>query len=182
MRLVARPLPGAMVLEAEPRFDERGSFQRCFCQAELEALGIRADIAQANLSFSEKARTLRGLHYQAGPSAERKVVTCVQGAVHDVVLDLRPDSPSYGHHAAVELSARNRRILVVPEGCAHGFLTLEPGTMMLYLVTAPFDPAHDRGVRWNDPGFAIPWPFPPEVISPRDAALPDFDFSLHRAA
>lgn len=182
MRLVARPLPGMMVLEAEPRFDERGSFQRCFCRAELEALGIRADIAQANLSFSEKARTLRGLHYQASPSAERKVVTCVQGAVHDVVLDLRPESPSHGRHAAVELSARNRRILVVPEGCAHGFLTLEPGTTMLYLVTAPFDPARDRGVRWNDPAFAIPWPFSPEVISPRDAALPDVDPSLHRAA
>lgn len=182
MRLISRPLPGMMVLEAEPRLDERGYFQRCFCRAELAAFGVDPGIEQANLSFSERSRTLRGLHYQLGANAEIKVVTCLRGAVHDVVLDLRPTSPTYGCHVALELSPGSRRILVVPEGCAHGFLSLQPGTLMLYLVTAAYDPAHERGVRWDDPAFAIPWPHAPEVISTRDATLADFDPSVHRAA
>ena len=182
MRLLSQPLPGMLVLEGEPRRDERGWFQRCFCRAELAAWGLRADIAQANLSFSGQAGTLRGLHYQLGPSAESKLVTCLEGGVLDVVLDLRPDSPSYGRHAAVELAGGNHRSVLVPHGCAHGFLSTEPDTRMLYLVTAPFDPVRERGIRWNDPAFAIPWPFPPVVISPRDAALPDFDPCCHLAA
>lgn len=182
MRLLSQPLPGMLVLEGEPRRDERGWFQRCFCRAELEALGLCADIAQANLSFSAQAGTLRGLHYQLGPSAESKLVTCLLGGVLDVVLDLRPASPSYGRHAAVELSPHNRRSVLVPQGCAHGFLSTEPASQMLYLVTAAFDPLRERGIRWNDPAFAIPWPFPPAVISPRDATLPDFDPGCHLAA
>jgi dTDP-4-dehydrorhamnose 3,5-epimerase len=182
MRLISRPLPGMMVLETEPHADERGFFARCFCREELAALGLDPAIAQGNLSFSEHAGTLRGLHYQLGSSAEAKIVTCLQGALHDVVLDLRPASPTFGRYAAVELTPKNRRIVVLPEGCAHSFLTLKPGTLMLYLVTAAYDPVRERGVRWNDPAFAITWPYPPQVISPRDAALPDFDPGFHLAA
>ena len=182
MRLISRPLPGMLVLQAEPRVDQRGYFARCFCRTELAQWGVTAPIEQANLSFSERALTLRGLHYQVGPSAETKVVTCLQGALHDVVLDLRPASPSYGQHAAIELTAENRRVVVVPEGCAHGFLTLTDATLLLYLVTAAYDPVRERAVRWDDPGFAITWPFRPSVLSPRDAALPDFDPGQHRAA
>lgn len=182
MRIVSRPLPGMLVLEGEPRIDERGYFQRCFCREELAALGLDPALAQVNLSFSEHARTLRGLHYQLGPSAETKFVTCLQGAVHDVVLDLRPGSPTYGRHAAVELSPASRRTVVVPEGCAHGFLSLAPGTQMLYLVTAAYDPVRERGVRWDDPAFGIEWPHRPAMISPRDACLPDFDPDMHLAA
>ena len=182
MRLISRPLPGMMVLEAEPRGDRRGYFARCFCRAELEALGLRLGIEQANLSFSERVGTLRGLHHQLGPSAETKILTCLQGAAHDVVLDLRPASPAYGRHAAVELSPANGRVVVVPEGCAHGFLTLADATLVHYLVTAAYDPVRERGVRWDDPAFAISWPFPPTVISPRDAAHADFDPGHHLAA
>ncbi|MEK0085493.1 dTDP-4-dehydrorhamnose 3,5-epimerase family protein [Benzoatithermus flavus] len=174
LRLLDRPLPGMAVLETLPHRDERGSFARCFCRETLQALGIGAEVAQANLSFSEQRGTLRGLHWQEKPGAEVKIVTCLAGALHDIVLDLRPDSPTYGRHAPVELSAANRRIVVVPEGCAHGFLTLADRTLVLYLVSAAYDPARERGVRWDDPAFALPWPFPPRVISPRDAALPDF--------
>jgi len=182
MRLISSPLPGMMVLEAEPRVDERGFFQRCYCRRELAALGFPPDLAQANFSFSERAGTLRGLHHQLAPSAEAKLVVCLQGAVHDVVLDLRPDSPTYRCHAALELSPENRRVVLVPEGCAQGFLTLRDATSMLYLVTAPYDAARERGIRWDDPAFAIRWPRSPKVISPRDAALPDFDPEHHDAA
>lgn len=174
MRLLDQPLAGMLLIEAEPRHDERGWFQRCFCRAQLATFGVEFAIQQANLSCSDHPFTLRGLHYQAPPGAEAKVVTCIAGAVHDVVLDLRPGSPTFGRHAAVALAPANRRILVVPAGCAHGFLTLEPDTRMLYLVTSAYDPELDRGVRWDDPAFAIPWPRAPAMISPRDAALPDF--------
>lgn len=182
MRLVDRPLPGMMVLEAEPHRDRRGFFARCFCRRELERFGLDPDIEQANLSFSEQEGTLRGLHYQLPPSAETKIVLCLKGAIHDVVLDLRRGSPTFGRHAAVELSEANRRILVVPEGCAHGFLTLSDATLVFYLVSAAYDPALERGVRWNDPAFGIAWPFPPRVISERDAAHPDFNPVRHLAA
>lgn len=182
MRLVSRPLPGMLVLQAEPRVDPRGFFARCFCRDELAAFGVDAGIAQANLSFSAQAGTLRGLHYQIGASAETKVVTCLQGALHDVVLDLRSDSPTFGRHAAVELSAANRRLLVIPEGCAHGFLTTGDATLLLYMVSRAYDPVRERAVRWDDPSFAIYWPGPPRVISPRDAAIPDFDPVHHLAA
>ncbi|MEO1018731.1 MAG: dTDP-4-dehydrorhamnose 3,5-epimerase [Pseudomonadota bacterium] len=182
MRIVARPLPTVMLLEPEPRRDERGFFARCFCREELEELGIKADVVQANISFSKTAGTLRGMHYQIGPSAEIKFVQCVQGAIHDVVLDLRADSPSFGQSWGARLDDRNRRILVVPEGCAHGFLTLEPETLVHYLVTASYDPVRERGVRWDDPAFTIAWPQPPEVISDKDQSYPDFDPGYHLAA
>ena len=182
MRLISRPLPGMLVLRTEPRTDERGFFSRCFCRHELGRFGVTPAVEQANLSFSERAGTLRGLHYQMAPSAEVKVLTCLQGAVHDVVLDVRPSSPTFGRHAVVELSATNGRMVVVPEGCAHGFLTLSDEALAFYLVSNRYDPVRERGVRWDDPAFAIDWPATPTVLSPRDAAAPDYDPGHHLAA
>lgn len=182
MRCVARPLPGVLVLEAEPRADQRGFFARLFCRAELAGLGKEARVEQANVSYSAQRGTLRGLHYQLGPSAESKLVTCLRGSLHDVVLDLRPGSPTYGRWAGIELSAANRRLVLVPEGCAHGFLTTEDDCLVFYLVTAAYDPLRERGVRWNDPAFGIVWPFPPTCLSERDASHPDFDPGFHLAA
>ena len=182
MRLISRPLPGMLVLQAEAHTDARGSFARCFCREELaDARARRRNRAGEPVLFRAGRHAARAA-LPAGPSAETKVVTCLQGALHDVVLDLRPASPSYGQHAAIELTAENRRVVVVPEGCAHGFLTLTDATLLLYLVTAAYDPIRERAVRWDDPGFAITWPFRPSLLSPRDAGYPDFDPGQHRAA
>jgi dTDP-4-dehydrorhamnose 3,5-epimerase len=185
LRCVGRPLPGMMVIEAEPRSDARGFFARMFCREELRRLGLgegAAGVEQANLSYSAKRGTLRGLHYQLRPSAETKVVSCVRGALHDVVLDLRRESPAFGRWAAVELTAANGRLVVVPEGCAHGFLTLADDSLAFYLVSKAYDPLRERGVRWDDPAFGIVWPFAPSCLSDRDAAHPDFDPGFHLAA
>lgn len=183
MRVAGRPLPGMLVLDPEPRTDARGSFARVFCREELRRMGVAgASIEQANVSRSLRRGTLRGLHYQLPPSAEIKVVSCARGALHDVVLDLRPDSPAFGRWAAVELTEDNGRIVVVPEGCAHGFLTLADDTVAHYLVTASYDPVRERGVRWDDPAFSISWPFAPSRLSERDAAHPDFNPGFHLAA
>ncbi len=164
-----------LVLEAEPHADSRGFFTRLFCRTELAGLGKEAAVDQANLSYSAGRGTLRGLHYQLGPSAETKMVSCLRGRLHDVVLDLRPVSPSFGHWAAVELSETNRRVVVVPEGCAHGFLTMEDDCLAFYLVTAAYDPLRERGVRWDDPAFGIEWPATAGVtINERDRTYPDF--------
>jgi dTDP-4-dehydrorhamnose 3,5-epimerase len=182
LRIVARPIPGVALLTSDARRDERGWFARCFCRAELRELGIDRPVEQANMSSSLRRGTLRGLHYQLPPSAETKLVSCLQGSVYDVVLDLRPDSPTYTQHFGAELSAGNRRVMVVPEGCAHGFLTLEDSALILYFVSTPYDPVRERGIRWDDPTFAIDWPFAPEVVSDRDHAHPLFVPDWHRAA
>lgn len=182
MRVIGRPLRGVVFLEALPKQDERGSFTRLFCAGGLAAFGVEGAVAQANLSHSTRRATLRGLHYQIGPSAETKVVTCLAGALHDVVLDLRETSPTFGRWAAIELSAENRRIAVIPEGCAHGFITLTDACTALYFVSAAYDPVRERGVRWDDPAFGISWPLRPAVISERDQSHPDFDPGYHRAA
>ncbi len=180
--LIDRPLPGVLLLELEPRRDERGFFARCFCRRELAALGVEAAVCQANLSHSRRRGTLRGLHYQLPPSAETKIVRCLRGRIHDVVLDLRADSGCFGRSFGAELSEENGRAMVVPPGCAHGFLTLTDDVLVLYFVSAAYDPGRERGLRWNDPAFAIPWPFPPRVISARDRTHPDFDPAWHLAA
>lgn len=180
--LLDQPLPGVFLLGLEPRRDERGFFARCFCRDELAALGIEAGIRQANLSHSRHRGTLRGLHYQLPPSAETKILRCLRGRIHDVVLDLRPDSPTFGRSFCAELAEDNGRSMVVPPGCAHGFLTLTEDVLVLYFVSAAYDPDRERGLRWDDPTFAIPWPFPPKVISARDRAHPDFDPAWHLAA
>lgn len=178
MQLIDRPL-GAALLAQTRHADERGSFARIFCRASLAAHGIDVGIAQANLSHSRERYTLRGLHLQLGTSAEIKIVQCLKGALFDVIVDLRPTSPTYLAWRGFELSAENGRVLVVPEGFAHGILTLTPDVMLAYLVSAPYDPAAERGFRFDDPAFAIAWPQAPAVVSAKDLGHPPFLAAQH---
>jgi dTDP-4-dehydrorhamnose 3,5-epimerase len=166
------PLAGAYLVELEPLADERGFFARSFCGEEFEARGLNGHIAQSNVSFNRRRGTLRGLHYQAAPHAEAKLVRCTQGAIWDVIVDLRADSPSYKRWHAVELSAENRRALYVPEGFAQGFQTLADSSEVLYLMSQFYRPDAARGVRWDDPALGIPWPIANPQLSDRDRGLP----------
>jgi dTDP-4-dehydrorhamnose 3,5-epimerase len=174
--MIFRPLEvsGASLVEPEPIPDERGFFARMWCQREFEEHGLRGRIAQCSQSFNKRKGTLRGLHYQVAPHAEVKVVLCTKGAIYDVILDLRPASPTFKKHAAVMLTSENRRMTYVPEGCAHGFQTLEDGTEVFYLISEFYRPDHARGVRWNDPAFDIPWPPGEKILNERDRGYPDF--------
>ena len=167
-------LKGAFVIEPERRHDERGFFARTWCEREFAAAGLPLQWVQCNISFNKQQGTLRGMHYQAAPGGETKVVRCIRGAIYDVLVDLRPDSPSYGKWVSRELTADNRESLYVPEGVAHGFLTLTDRTEVLYLISSAYVPALARGVRWDDPAFGIQWPGTPAVISQRDRTYPDF--------
>ncbi len=170
-------LPGAFLLELEERRDERGHFARTFCARELAAHGLDPHVSQANTSFNVRAGTLRGMHYQAQPFGEAKLVRCTRGAIYDVAVDLRDGSPSFGRWYGVALTAENGRMLYVPVGLAHGFQTLVDGSEVLYLMSHAYVDGAARGVRWDDPAFAIEWPEPPpegRTISQRDAAYPDF--------
>ena len=167
-------IPGAFRITAEPHRDERGSFARLYCPQEFAAHGIPFASTQINLSTNPKRHTLRGMHYQS-PFAEAKFVYAVRGRAFDAIVDLRPESPAYKKWAEVELGADALVAIFIPEGCAHGFLTLEDDTALLYQMGRPFVPGYDRGVRWNDPAFGIAWPATPAVISERDANYPDFD-------
>jgi dTDP-4-dehydrorhamnose 3,5-epimerase len=173
-RVRPMPLPGVFLLEADPALDVRGSFERLSCVATLASHGIAFSPRQTSLSRSARRGTLRGMHFQAAPSAETKIVHCVAGAVYDVALDLRPASPTFRRAFGIELSARNGRGMLLPAGCAHGVLTLTDDTSVLYQIDRDHDPDQAFGVRWNDPAFSIDWPSPPEVISERDTAWPDF--------
>ena len=153
----------------------RGFLLRTFSADEFAAHGLDAVTAQCSLSFNATRGTLRGMHYQAAPHAETKVIRCVHGALLDVIIDLRRGSPTFGRHHAVELSRENLLALYVPKGCAHGFQTLEDDTDVWYHMSVPHHPDSARGVRWNDPAFGIPWPLPDPILHPRDAAYPDFD-------
>jgi dTDP-4-dehydrorhamnose 3,5-epimerase len=175
------PIPGAYLIDLEPKGDARGFFARAFCRNEFLERGLEGEFVQINNSLSAERGTLRGLHYQLEPAAEVKVVRCLAGALWDVILDLRPDSPSFGRSFGTELSARNRRMIYVPKGFAHGFLTLADDTEALYLVSAFYAPERERGVRWNDPRFAVAWPFDPVVISEKDRNRPDFEPATHLA-
>ena len=174
MRLIDRPMGAAALFEQTRHLDERGAFARIFCRASLAEQGIVADITQANLSHSQSAHTLRGLHMQLGASAEVKIVQCLQGRLFDVIVDLRPASPGFLGWQGFELSAENGRVLVVPEGFAHAILTLTPDVLLAYLVTSPYDAEAERGFRFDDPAFNIAWPHPPEVISAKDRSHPLF--------
>lgn len=167
-------LSGAFILDLEPREDSRGFFARTFCRNEFEAHGLKPDMVQCNLSYNHHARTMRGMHYQLPPAAETKLVRCIRGAIHDVIVDLRPGSPTYLQHVAVELTADNRRQLYVPEMFAHGYLTLEPGSEVAYQVGEFYTPGAERGIRWDDPALGITWPLAVEVISDKDASWPAF--------
>lgn len=175
MRFTKTALAGVWVVEPEPSHDDRGFFARVWSAEELEAHGLNARLAQCSQSYNRRAGTLRGMHYQRPPFEEAKLVTCTRGAIHDVVLDLRRGSATFGRWAAEPLTAGNRRMLYVPEGCAHGFQTLEDDSEVLYFISAPYSPAHAAGVRWDDPAFAIAWPpAAARIISPRDASYPDY--------
>lgn len=167
-------LPGAYVIELEKRGDARGFFARAFCQHEFTAIGLMTVVAQTNLSFSQSAGTLRGMHYQSAPYAEAKLVRCTRGSLYDVIIDLRPASATYRSWLGVELSADNRRMLYVPEGFAHGFITLEDAVEVTYQVSQFYTPEAERGVRWDDPAFGIEWPLTPTVISDKDKRWPDY--------
>jgi dTDP-4-dehydrorhamnose 3,5-epimerase len=167
-------LSGALVIEPEPASDSRGLFARTWCRRELAAQGLDTELAQCSTSFNKRKGTLRGMHYQAAPFAETKIVRCTRGAIHDVIIDLRPDSPTYTRHVAVVLTAEDRKALYVPKGFAHGFQTLEDDTEVFYQISEFYSPEHSRGVRWDDPAFGIAWPQDERTMSERDRRYPDF--------
>ena len=175
MQFHATELDGVLRIEIDPQRDSRGFFARTFCPDEFARAKITFVAAQMNLSRNVARHTLRGLHYRRPPFAEAKVVRAVRGRLYDVVVDLRKESPSFGKWTAVELDASGARALYIPEGCAHGFLTLEPDTDVLYLMGRPYAPGHDAGLRWNDPQLAIDWPARPLAISPQDETWPLID-------
>lgn len=168
-------LKGAFILDLELRADDRGAFARTFCMKEFEAHGLKPTVAQCNLSFNYKAGTLRGMHYQTPPAAETKLVRCTKGAIYDVIIDMRPGSPTYMQHIGVELTADNRRALYVPEMFAHGYQALTDGAEVVYQVGEFYTPGYERGIRYDDPAFGIEWPMPVTVISEKDAAWPAFE-------
>jgi dTDP-4-dehydrorhamnose 3,5-epimerase len=169
----ALPLAGAFVVEIEAHADERGFFARTYCRDAFGAQGLATDYPQCSVSFNQRKGTLRGMHFQAAPHQEAKLVRCTRGSLYDVIVDLRPDSQTYCRWAGVELEARFRNALYVPEGFAHGFLTLEDETEVFYQISHAYHPDSARGVRWDDPAFAIRWPATPSVVSERDRAYPD---------
>jgi dTDP-4-dehydrorhamnose 3,5-epimerase len=168
-------LPGVFEIHIEPHSDDRGFFARSWCQREFEAQGLDPRLVQCNISFNLRRGTLRGMHLQAPPHAEAKLVRCTRGAIYDVVLDMRPASPAYKSWIAVVLTAANRRMVYIPEGCAHGFLTLEDETEVFYQMSEYYDAESARGLRWNDPAFNIVWPDQVQVISRRDAEYASFE-------
>jgi len=174
MKYLSTDLPGVMLIELEKRVDERGYFARTWCAEEFRAQGLNPTVAQINTSVSTRAATLRGMHYQQAPHGEVKIARCMRGSVYDVALDLRPDSPTFCRWYGVELSAANGLALYLPEGCAHGYVTLEPDTELTYMASVPYAPKSARGVRFDDPAFAIRWPRAAEVISDQDRTWPEF--------
>ena len=182
MKFVPTPLAGAYVIDHDKREDARGFFARLFCEREFAEAGLETRFVQINNSLSRDRGTLRGMHYQLGEAAEVKLVRCVKGALWDAILDLRPGSASFGRSFGAELSADNRRMMYVPRGFAHGFLTLTEDVEAFYLVSTFYAPDRERGVRWNDPRFAISWPAEPLVISDKDRNQRDFDPAWHLEA
>jgi dTDP-4-dehydrorhamnose 3,5-epimerase len=173
------PLAGAYTIELEKRGDDRGFFARFFCTEEFSDHGLCSSFAQINNSLTGKKGTLRGMHYQLMPSAEVKVVRCISGSLYDVILDLRPDSPTFGKWFGETLSADNRTMMYCPKGFAHGFVTLEEDTEAFYLVSDTYAPDLERGIRYNDPRFGIEWPIEPLEISDKDKTWPDFEPGWH---
>jgi dTDP-4-dehydrorhamnose 3,5-epimerase len=167
-------LKGAYIIEPERLNDERGFFARTWCQKEFQMQGLNANIVQCNISYNSKKGTLRGMHCQAAPWEEPKLVRCTAGAVHDVIIDLRPNSVTHKMWTSVELTDENRKMLYIPEGFAHGFLTLRDDTEVFYQMSVRYSAEHAWGVRWNDPAFGIQWPIKASVISEKDQQYPDF--------
>ncbi len=175
MLFTETPLKGAFVIDLEERKDNRGAFARTFCAKEFEAHGLKPSVAQCNLSYNYKAGTMRGMHYQVPPAAETKLVRCTKGKIYDVIIDLRPESPTYLKHFGVELTDDNHRALYVPEMFAHGYQALTDGAEVAYQVGEFYTPGYERGLKYNDPAFNIRWPMPVTVISDKDANWPKFE-------
>lgn len=174
MVFLGTKLPGVFEIRIEPRHDERGFFARTWCKQEFESQGLNSKLVQCSMSFSRRKGTLRGLHYQIAPHEEVKLIHCSRGAIYDVVLDLRRESPTFKDWVAAMLTLEKRNMMYVPEGCAHGFLTLEDESEVTYQMSEFWNAESARGVRWNDPAFQIQWPAKVEVISERDRTYPDF--------
>lgn len=174
MKFIATELGGAYVIEPERMEDERGFFARTFCKDEFAAQGLRAAFVQCNVSFNARKGTLRGMHFQERPHEEAKLVRCTQGAIFDVIIDIRNSSPTFMRWVAMELTAESHRMLYVPEGFAHGFQTLADDSEVFYQMSELYRPESARGIRWNDQAFAIRWRLDNPIVSARDAAYPDF--------
>jgi dTDP-4-dehydrorhamnose 3,5-epimerase len=166
---------GALIISLELREDQRGFFARSWCRDEFLEAGVDIDVVQGNVSFSKTRGTLRGMHFQRPPYQEAKLIRCARGAIYDAIVDLRPDSPTFGQWLGVELTQSNYRMLLVPEGFAHGFETLEDDTEVTYLVSQVYTPGSEGGLRYNDPSIGIQWPLDPQVISEKDLAWPEFE-------
>jgi len=179
MKFNPTPLPGAYTIDLEKREDDRGFFARLFCVNEYDTVGLDRNIVQINNSLSKDKGTLRGIHYQLAPKAETKIVRCIRGSLYDVIVDLRPDSPTFLKWFGAELSAENRTMMFVPKGFGHAFLTLEENTEAFYMVTEFYSPENERGLRWNDPKINIQWPMEPVIISDKDQRHPDFNLQYH---
>jgi len=174
MHFVDTEIAGAKLIDPSPHQDERGRFMRAWCLREFAEHGINFTPVQANMGFSVRKGTVRGMHFQTEPALEAKLVRCTRGAMFDVVLDLRSASPSYGKWFGTELTAENGRMLYLPEGCAHGYQTLEDGTEMHYMASEVYTPRAARGVRFDDPVFGIRWPLPATAVSEQDRNWPPF--------
>jgi dTDP-4-dehydrorhamnose 3,5-epimerase len=172
MKFTATPLPGAFLIEPERIEDDRGFFARSFCVSEFAREGLETSVAQCNISYNRRAGTLRGMHYQAAPHEEAKLVRCTMGSLYDVIVDLRPASATYLKTYGVELSAQNRRMLFIPKGMAHGYQTLCDDTEVCYQMFESYHPESARGVRFDDPVLAIRWPLPDPLVSERDRSYP----------
>lgn len=172
MRFVPTEIDGVTLIELDPIADSRGSFARNYCRQTLADAGVAFEIVQANLSFNTHVATLRGLHFQTAPHGEPKIVSCMQGRIWDVAVDIRPNSPTFKRWTGFELSPSLNRAVLLMEGIAHGFITLEPDSTIHYLMGAPYVAEAAQGLRWNDPALAIDWPIAPEIISDRDANFP----------
>jgi len=172
MLLTPTDLPGAAIVDLELKEDDRGFFARTFCQEEFAEAGLEPTVEQSNLSFNHRAGTLRGMHYQLPPAGEAKLVRCTRGAIVDIIVDMREESPTFRQHVAVELTADNRRALYVPPMFAHGYQTLVDGTEVVYQVSERYTPGVERGLRHDDPALRLPWPVPVTVISDKDRSWP----------
>lgn len=175
MKFIKTPLEGAYVVELEKREDERGFFARAFCVDEFAEHGLKTEIKQSNLSGSVHKGTTRGLHYQVAPMAEVKFIRCIKGSVFDVLVDMRPESPTYKQWFGLELTEENQTAIYIPEGFAHGHQTLKDNSQIMYLTTQVYSPEHERGIRWNDPAIGVQWPLEPTVVSDKDQSWPLLD-------
>ena len=180
MKFIETPLKDAYVIAMEPRADERGFFARAFCEDEFRQAGLVDRFVQVNNSFNPRKGTLRGMHYQLPPAAEVKLVRCLRGALYDVIVDLRPDSPTCGKHFGVELNEENRLMFYVPRGFAHGFITLRDDTEAFYMVSDAYQPGGERGLRFDDSHLGIDWPIQPTLVSEKDRNWPLFDPLFHQ--